>query len=109
MNTITYADDIARIWSSLQFELLRSGITHQKSSGGCPKNTYDDTWKPFNMFGVTHKKNSFLQTNQNQRLFSTIFFIIFFFRFEHIKLCPYHSSPNDKEVCYEMSSIAVNL
>lgn len=56
----TYVEDIVRISSWLQFELVSTGIAHQKSFGGWPKNTYDDTWNPFNIFGVTHKKNSFL-------------------------------------------------
>lgn len=60
--------DIARIWLSLQLDLIKSGITHQWSFGGWPRNTYDDTWNPFRIFGVTHKKKSFL----NQKLKSLL-------------------------------------
>lgn len=58
-----YVADIVRIWISVQLELIKSGITHQCSFGGWPRKTYDDTWKPFKIFGVTHKKNSFLNAN----------------------------------------------
>lgn len=61
-----YVADMVLIWLSLQLELIRSPMTHQWSFGGWPRKTYDDTWKPFNMFGVTHKKNSFLKMQRPQ-------------------------------------------
>lgn len=66
-NCITYVDEMFRMSFCVQFELINSGITHHCSCGNCDKKIYDDTWNPLRMFGVTHKKNSFLIIKKNTR------------------------------------------
>lgn len=57
----TYIVDDNRLISvCVQFAFNSTGISHQNASGGFPIKTYELTWKPFNIFGMAHKKNNFL-------------------------------------------------